>query len=133
MVAGILFISVGSLALALAQEWATSGGFRTSRYLSVWVLAAVLAGAFSMRSFKLRLDDPIMRDGPLALTLATLAAALPALALWAGAVQARSKKLASRPWRHRFVALARVHATVLFVGSLVAYWIVGLVWLSQVH
>jgi len=133
MVTGILFIGVGSLALALAQAWATSGRFRTSRYLSVWVVAAVLAGAFSMRFFKLRLDDPIMRDGPLALTLATLAAALPALALWAGAVQTRSKKLAIRPWRHRFVALARVHATVLFVGSLVAYWIIGFVWLSQIH
>ena len=60
-----------------------------------------------MRFFKLRLDDPIMRDGPLALTLATSAATLPALALWAGAVQTRSKKLAFRPWRHRFVALAR--------------------------
>jgi len=86
-----------------------------------------------MRFFKLRLDDPIMRDGPLPLTLATLAAALPALALWAGAVQTRSKKLAFRPWPHRFVALARVHATVLFVGSLVAYWIVAFVWLSQIH
>jgi hypothetical protein len=54
MVTGILFIGVGSLALALAQAWATSGGFRTSRCLSVWVVAAVLAGAFSMRFFKLR-------------------------------------------------------------------------------
>jgi len=131
--AGILFISVGSLALALGQAWATSGGFRTSRYLSVWALAAVLAGAFSMRFFKLRLDDPIMQDGPLALTLVISAAALPALALWAGAVRTRSTKVASRPWRQRFVALAPVHAAVLFAGSLVAYWIVGLAWLSQIH
>lgn len=129
----MLFISVGSLALAVGQAWATSGSFRTARSLSLWVLATVLASAFSLRFFNLRLDDPIMRDGPLALTLATLAAALPALALWAGAIQTRSKKLVSRPWRHRFFVLARVHATVLFVGSLVAYWIVSFVWLSQIH
>src|SRR5262245_13731518 len=86
MITGLLLILLGSLPLALGQTWAIGGRFRAARYLCVWAVATVLVGLFQLRFWGLRADDLIMRESPLPITLAAVAAALPAAALYAGSI-----------------------------------------------
>ena len=127
-----LFIGVSTAALSLGQAWAFGAATR-SRHVLVWAVVFALMLWLGMSVLGLHWSDPIMREGPLRRSLVTIAAVLAGVSLAAGFVWATSRKIENAPISRRAMALAQAHLAAVAIGGALAYVLISIIWISQIH
>jgi len=99
----------------------------------VWAVAFALMGWLGMRVLGLHWNDPIMRAGPVRRSLVTISGVLAAVSLAAGAAWARSRGTETAPFSRRLVVAAQAHLTAVLIGGALAYVLIAIIWISQIH
>jgi FlaA1/EpsC-like NDP-sugar epimerase len=124
---------VVTVVLTIGQAWVIGRTRRSARYVLVWATVIVLMSWLGMRVLGVRWNDPIMRDGPLRRSLVTVAAALTAASLGAGSAWIKWRNAETAPFGRRAATLAQAHLSAVLIGGALAYVLLEMVWMSQIH
>jgi hypothetical protein len=127
------FFAASTVALSLGQAWAIAGGSRRTSHTLVWGGVFALMLWLGMRVLGVHWSDPIMREGPVRRSLVTITAALAAASLGAGLAWGTSRKIETAPFSRRVLGLAQAHAAAVLIGGALAYVLLALIWISQIH
>jgi len=127
------FIATSAAALSVGQAWALAEPSRRARHVLVWAAGFALMLWLGMGVLGLRWTDPIMREGPLRRSVVTVSAVLAAASLGAGAVWATSRGMGAETFSRRVLVLAQAHVAMVAIGGALAYVLVAIIWISQIH
>ena len=127
------FIVVATLALSVGQTWALASPWRRSRYLIVWLVASALMAGLGMRVLGLHWHDPILRAGPVGRSLVTIAGVLGAVSLGAGHAWGTTRGVETASFSRRVVVFAQAHVTTMLIGGALAYVLISIIRISQIH
>ena len=128
-----IFTIASTLALSLGQAWAIAGTSRRASHLLVWTIVFAVMVWLGMRVLGMQWDDPIMAEGPLRRSLVTVSAGLTAVALGAGSVWGRYRNVEKAPFGGRVRILAPAHIAAVMIGGALAYVLISIIRISQIH
>lgn len=127
------FIGTSAAVLSVGQAWALVEPPHRTRHMLVWAAGFALMLWLGLGVLGLHWSDPIMREGPLRRSVVTVSAALAAASLGAGVAWAKSHGMAAEPFSRRVLGLAQAHLAMVAIGGALAYVLIAIIWISQLH
>ena len=124
---------MSTVALSVGQAWAVAGTPRRPRYMLVWAAVFVLMLWLGMRVLGLQPGDPIVRAGPVGRSLVTISGLVATVSLGAGSAWGRYRRVETAAFSRRVLILAPAHIAAVLIGGALAYVLISIIWISQIH
>src|SRR5262245_57894288 len=122
-----------TMALCLGQAWAIAGSRRAFRYALVWAAVFGLTVWLGLPVLGVRWVDLGKLPAPLGRGIFIVSGTVSCVWLGIGAAWIRWLKLETASFRERVLVLAQTHLAGVLVASAMAYVLLAMIWISQIH